>query len=431
MYIKEAEFELQREPFAQPFAFKGASFREKWNLVVRLRSEGGSWVYGMGGLAVLWSDARVFANHGEVGGNALMMTLLERGLGLVRGRSFTSPQAMLYDIMPQVYAYGRAVTRQSDLRPTFALNALVALDNAAWMLWAQEEGIDGFDKLIPSRYRPLFAERHSCVEAVPAVGYSLPDREIETLVNEGAYVLKVKVGHPGDDAEMLARDIARMDHIHQLVGNRSASRSPTGRVLYYLDANGRYPSADHLRSFIDALEQSGARERVLLFEEPFDETGVEGAGSLGEIGVPLAADESVHCVEDVYRRAEVGYGAMAVKAAGKTLSLAFDLVEAAVDSGLDCFVADNACVPLLVDWNRNIAARLPKLSGVRGGLMETNGAENYGSVWQRLLDAHPCAGASWLQPRAGAFSLDERFFAGGGGVFSGAQPYAGLFSLSP
>ena len=232
MYIKEAEFELQREPFAQPFAFKGASFREKWNLVVRLRSEGGSWVYGMGGLAVLWSDARVFANHGEVGGNALMMTLLERGLGLVRGRSFTSPQAMFYDIMPQVYAYGRAVTRQSDLRPTFALNALVALDNAAWMLWAQEEGIDGFDKLIPSRYRPLFAERHSCVEAVPAVGYSLPDREIETLVNEGAYVLKVKVGHPGDDAEMLARDIARMDHIHQLVGNRSASRSPTGRVLY-------------------------------------------------------------------------------------------------------------------------------------------------------------------------------------------------------
>ena len=136
-------------------------------------------------------------------------------------------------------------------------------------------------------------------------------------------------------------------------------------------------------------------------------------------------------VEDVYRRAEVGYGAMAVKAAGKTLSLAFDLVEAAVDSGLDCFVADNACVPLLVDWNRNIAARLPKLSGVRGGLMETNGAENYGSAWQRLLDAHPCAGASWLEPRGGAFSLYERFFAGGGGVFSGAQPYAGLFSLSP
>ena len=56
MYIKEAEFELQREPFAQPFAFKGASFREKWNLVVRLRSEGGPWVYGMGGLAVLWSS---------------------------------------------------------------------------------------------------------------------------------------------------------------------------------------------------------------------------------------------------------------------------------------------------------------------------------------------------------------------------------------
>ena len=120
---------------------------------------------------------------------------------------------------------------------------------------------------------------------------------------------------------------------------------------------------------------------------------------------------------------------MAIKAAGKTLSLAFDLVEAAVDSGLDCFVADNACVPLLVDWNRNLAARLPRLSGVRGGMMETNGAENYGPAWQRMLDEHPCAGASWLSNREGAFSLDENFFTGGGGVFSGPQPYASLFSL--
>ena len=429
MFIKEAEFELQREPFAQPFAFKGASFREKWNLVVRLRDEEGPWVYGLGGLAVLWSDARVFANHGEVGGNALMMTLLERGLGLVRGRSFASPQAMFYEIMPQVLSYGRSVTRQEDLRPTFALNALVALDNAAWMLWAQQEDIDGFDELIPVRYHPHFSHRHPCVEAVPAVGYALPDADIEKLVDEGAHVLKVKVGHPGDDAEMLARDIARMDHIHQLVGDRSLPHSPMGHVLYYLDANGRYPNAEHLQTFIEALERSGVRERVLLFEEPFDERGVDCAGSLEQIGVPLAADESVHCVEDVYRRAEVGYEAMAVKAAGKTFSLALDLVEAAAACELDCFVADNACVPLLVDWNRNLAARLPRLSGVRGGMMETNGAENYGPAWQRMLDEHPCAGASWLITRAGAFSLDENFFAGGGGVFSYPQPYASLFSL--
>ena len=145
--------------------------------------------------------------------------------------------------------------------------------------------------------------------------------------------------------------------------------------------------------------------------------------------MPLAADESVHCVEDVYRRAEVGYEAMAVKAAGKTFSLALDLVEAAAACELDCFVADNACVPQLVDWNRNLAARLPRLSGVRGGMMETNGAENYGPAWQRMLDEHPCAGASWLITRGGTFSLDENFFAGGGGVFSYPQFYASLFSL--
>ncbi|MDP7237966.1 MAG: hypothetical protein QGI34_14680, partial [Candidatus Latescibacteria bacterium] len=63
--------EIQREPFAQPFAFKGSAFHEKWNMVVRLRDEADHEVIGIGGLAVLWSDAAVFEAHTEVGGNLL------------------------------------------------------------------------------------------------------------------------------------------------------------------------------------------------------------------------------------------------------------------------------------------------------------------------------------------------------------------------
>ena len=62
--------------------------------------------------------------------------------------------------------------------------------------------------------------------------------------------------------------------------------------------------------------------------------------------------------------------------------------------------------------------------------METNGAENYGSAWQLARRAPLRWGLMAPASRGGVF-LDERFFAGGGGVFSGAQPYAGLFSLSP
>ena len=150
---------------------------------------------------------------------------------------------------------------------------------------------------------------------------------------------------PGDEAEMLAAT-SRAWIIFANSSEIAACPSPTGHVLYYLDANGRYTNAEQLRAFIDALERSGVRERVLLFEEPFDEGGLDFAGSLEQIGVPLAADESVHCVEDVYRRAEMGYEAMA-SGGGKTFSLALDLVEAAAACELDCFVADNACVRCL------------------------------------------------------------------------------------
>jgi len=39
---------------------------------------------------------------------------------------------------PQIYEYGKAINGIPQLRKTFALNALAGLDNAAWLLYAQE-----------------------------------------------------------------------------------------------------------------------------------------------------------------------------------------------------------------------------------------------------------------------------------------------------
>ena len=104
-----------------------------------------------------------------------------------------------------------------------------------------------------------------------------------------------------------------------------------------------------------------------MLEEPFAADVVETVGALG---VLVAADESLHDPADVALRSQAGYGAVAVKPVGKTLSVAFDMVSAAAAQDMIAFVADNACVPILVECNKNIAAQLPAFPGVRGGMME-------------------------------------------------------------
>lgn len=423
MRLSTVDLEIQRERFARPFAFKGASFNDKWNMAVRLTDDGGLCAYGVGGLAVLWSDAAVFAEHSETGGNILQATLLEHGLQLARRESWDDPIELFERVFPQVHEFGVRLTGKSALRPTFALNALVALDNAAWMLWAAQRGVVDFEGLLPARYRPLLAARQTRVAAVPAVGYNMPLEQVEGLVDAGACMLKVKIGQPGEPAQMLERDSEWLTRLHRRVGGRSVAGSQSGRLLYYLDANGRYPGAETLRRLVDSLDRIGALGQVVLVEEPFDDS-VED--EVGDLPLRVAADESLHRADDVERRRQLGYGAVAIKAAGKTLSLALQMIERAEGVGLTCFVADNACVPWLVEWNKNVAARLPAFPGVDGGIMETNGPENYGGRWEGMLAEMPRADAGWLRPRQGFFRLDEAYYRDSGGIFA-PPPYAGLF----
>ncbi len=43
---------------------------------------------------------------------------------------------------------------------TFTLSSMVALDNALWMLYAQENGYKNFDEMIPSEFRQALGNHH-------------------------------------------------------------------------------------------------------------------------------------------------------------------------------------------------------------------------------------------------------------------------------
>jgi L-alanine-DL-glutamate epimerase-like enolase superfamily enzyme len=420
MKITSVDLDIQREPFARPFAFKGSAFHEKWNMVVRLCDDMGTEACGIGGLAVLWSDPNVFSTHTESGGNALQVATLEKALQASLAVDWESPPDLLAAVRDTAEQFARLVTgRGPDLQPTFVLNALVALDNAAWVLWARRHGMDRFDDWVPPAAASALGHRQPRVALTPAVGYNMPDAQIAELLDAGAAILKVKLGHPGDPAEMAAGDCRSLRRLAPLLRGAHTPWTQSGRVGLYLDANGRYQSKSTLRAVLDEADRQDLLDRIVVLEEPFAAHMEE---TVDDLGVLVAADESLHDPADVALRCQAGYGAIAVKPAGKTLSVAFDMLAAAAAQDMIAFVADNACVPVLVEWNKNIAARLPAFPGVRGGMMESNGPENYGR-WPQMLAEHSRAGAPWLAARDGVYELGEEYYVAGGGILDEPASY--------
>ncbi len=79
--------------------------------------------------------------------------------------------------------------------------------------------------------------------------------------------------------------------------------------------------------------------------------------------------------------------------------------------------ADLTVNPILIDWNKNLAARLKPFPGLEMGLLETNGDLNYRN-WEKMLTYHPVSGASWTPSRNGVFELGEEFYKRSGGIIS-------------
>jgi len=194
--VRSVASNFEREAL-HPYRFKGSAITESWQTVARLTTDNGLTAIGLGTQGVLWSDARVFEGHAEPAGNALMYALTEFALQRVKGRQFTSPVRLLDDLLPEVLAYGKKITGVDDLRKTFALNALVPVDNAAWLAFAAENKLTTFDESIPAAYRPGPSARHDKVASIPSFSAGTPIDPIRQAADAGFFVLKLKTGAAG------------------------------------------------------------------------------------------------------------------------------------------------------------------------------------------------------------------------------------------
>lgn len=419
--VIKSELRVVREPLLSPFGFKGGALTELWQVAVRLVTEDGRTAVGVGLQSVLWSDGSVFRALGEEEGNRAMMRLTEHALTLTEGREFSSPTEMIEALLPDVYAYGKRLLGRRDLRRTFALNALVPLDHAAWQLLASERGSENL--AVMTGAPAALSHREKTLAKIPLITYHTGDGEILRLAEAGVALFKIKIGADpdgdGDLAKMLAWDTAQLLHIHTLLKDRETPLTENGRIAYYLDANGRYDTPKRLAKFLEAAERIGALSRILLLEEPFPE---EACFDVSALPVRIAADESAHSREDVLERIALGYGAIALKPAAKTLSVTLGMLEAAHVRGIPCFVADLTVPPQLLEFNKNVAARLAPLPGMRCGVLEANGPQNY-RRWDEMAAAAPL-GDMGSESR---FDVGKDFFMNGGGAYRPLAYYEELF----
>jgi L-alanine-DL-glutamate epimerase-like enolase superfamily enzyme len=417
--IAAVDSNFEREPLIRPFGFKGGYMSEIWQTMAMMKSSSGIEKVGLCTQSVLWSDASVFAGHSEAAGNAIMYNISERALQICKGRSFVTPIDLLEEILEEVYEYGKAISGNPDLRKTFALNALVGVDNAVWLLHAAENGIDNFDDLIPEAYRPALSYHHKQVASIPLMAYSIPISEIEEAVEDGYFFMKIKIGQPGTQEEMLMKDMDRLSAIHKAIGHRETPWSENGKLPYYFDANGRYEKKETLLRLLEHARKIGAFDQIAVIEEPFPE---HAEIEVGDLGLRIAADESAHTDEDAIRRIEMGYSAIALKAIAKTLSMTMKIARAAHERGVPCFCADLTVNPILVEWNKAIACRLAPFPGLGLGLLETNGHQNYKN-WETMVGYHPYPEAGWRLTQEGVFNLDKDYYGKSGGIFAPSSHY--------
>ena len=423
--IESVDSHFEREPLHAPFGFKGGYLSELWQPVSYLRATSGNHAIGLGTQSVLWSDEEIFSTYTESGGNALMYLLTEKALQLLRGTTYTSPMDLIDPLYEEIYRQGVKITGNTALRKTFALNALVSVDNALWLLYAKEHNIRDFDQLIPDTFKKTFPEKHEKVAAIPLISYNVKPSEILAEAREGYFFMKIKIGQPGTQAEMLRKDMDRLTEIHDVLKDFRTPHTESGKLPYYFDANGRYESKETFMRFLDHARKIGAFDHIAIVEEPFPE---HMAVDVTDIPVRLAADETAHTDIDTVERIEMGYRAVALKPIAKTLSMTLKIAKAATDRSVPCFCADLTVNPVLVEWNKNIAARLRSFPGIGNiGLMESNGHQNYQN-WDTMQQRTPFYNENWQKVEKGFYHTTGSYYKQGGGIFDPIPHYEELFN---
>jgi len=426
MRIVKTNCNFEREPLIAPFGFKGGYLSELWQSVVMLEDNKGNKGIGFGTQSTLWSDASIFISNSESAGNSMMFLMTSFALERAKEIDWDTPFDLLDKILPDVYQHGKTITNNPHLRLTFALNALVAVDNAAWLVYCKDKGITNFDDMIPADIKPALCQRHSKLENIPLMSYNVPLDKIVEAVKQGYFFLKIKIGSdPDKDGnldKMLQWDKNRLREIHEAVKNIETPYTDNGHIPYYFDANGRYDSKDRLMQFLDYAKRIGALDRIILMEEPFPE---EFQKDVSDIPVRLAVDESAHSDKDALVRIQQGYTAIALKPIAKTMSMSLKIAKLAHEKNTPCFCADLTVNPILVDWNKNVAARLPALPGMKIGVLESNGHQNYKN-WEQMKSCHPYPEVSWTNVKDGIFTVDNDFYRQSGGIFNSTDKYSDM-----
>lgn len=421
--VQHTAAQFEREALVRPFGFKGNYLTELWQVASQLTSSSGNKAIGLATQSVLYGDADLFSAHSETAGNELMFALVKRALSIVKATPFTTPVELQEKIFPQVMAAGKEITGKQDLHYNFVLNALVSIDNAAWLLYAAENRYRDFDAMIPAPYRKALGYHNKQIAILFQVSYNMPVADIVKAVQQGYFIVKIKTGHNGSQEEMLAFDMARLTEIHTALKDVQTPHTAHGKVWYTMDANGRYAEKETLQQYLEHAKRIGAFDQILVYEEPFRE---DFRGPVGDMGIRLAADESVHSEKDALQRLEQGYSVLVLKGIAKTLSLSMRIAKLAEEKKVPCLCADLTVNPLLIDWHKNLAARVAPFPGIGMGLMETNGDMNY-KQWPVMQQYHPAAGAAWMEVKNGTFVLGPDFYEQSGGILKTIPHYEEMF----
>lgn len=413
--IVRAACAYEPELFKTAFGFKGNKLTGVWQIAVGLW-DGEDVGIGLGIQSVLWSDSAVFAAFGEDKSNEQMFLVTKHAAEMVQGKTFTAPQELLDYVFDDCYRFAKEVTGM-NVTETFVLNALVPFDMAAWQLWARKTGADRFEDIFEGD------DRCENLANIPLITYGVPAETVVQMAKEGTCLFKIKLGcdpdGDGDLQKMLDWDCQRALQIHQALCDLTTPYTQSGHILYYFDANGRYDTKERLGKLTDFLKEKGIAERTVLFEEPF---APENEVFVGDMGIPFAADESAHSLRDVKRRIELGYKALTLKPIAKTVTVTKRMAEAAYAANMDCFCADLTVNPLMVEWNKNFAARLKLLPGMKIGVVESNGPQNY-VRWEEMKGYIPRVGT---QSDGSIYTLDDAFYYKAGGLYETPEHYLQL-----
>jgi hypothetical protein len=421
--IVKTQADFEREKLIRPFGFKGGYLTELWQVASRMQTESGFSGIGIATQSVLYADADLFSRHSETVGNAMMYDLVIKTLEHVKKTPFRTPPELLEKILPAVIQEGIKITGKQDLNINFVYNALVGVDNAAWLSYAAENRFKSFEAMIPEQYKKALSHRNKKIAIMYQIPYGMPMEDLKNAVKQGYFVFKIKSGAPGSQSEMVQADIERLSLIHQTLKDFRTEQTDNGKLIYTIDANARYEKKETLLKYLDHARKIGAFNQILLIEEPLNENNEE---SVADIDLRIGADESVHDEQSAIKRLDQGYKVMVLKGIAKTLSLSIKIAKLAADRNVPCMCADLTVNPILIDWNKNLAAHLAPFPVINMGMMETNGDMNYAN-WKNMVNYHPAAHASWMIPKNGVFELSPDFYERSGGIFDPSLHYQSMF----